>query len=53
MKNRKPKLTATFSAWGYTEDGKKFVIPPRPAKVTYRKLNSQSAKKSADRKRAA
>ncbi len=54
MKNGKPKkFAAKASAICWTEDGKKIVIPWRPIKVTYHKPTAQSAKKAADRKKAA
>jgi len=53
MTKGKPKMTATVSAWGITEDGKKFVIAPRPAKVVRYKVTSLRAKKTGDRKKAA
>lgn len=53
MNKSSSKRQAMFSAWGYTEDGKKFVIKPQPMKVTYTKVTSLRAKKPADRKKAA
>ncbi|MBP9891493.1 MAG: hypothetical protein KBG84_06265 [Planctomycetes bacterium] len=53
MSKSPEKRQATVSAWGYTEDGKKFVIPPRPVKVNFYKVTSLRAKKPADRKKAA